>query len=635
MTALAAGWWLVGAATSGLASGNAPPPATTWVVAVPDGDRLRALVERLRDQGVAPRVLPKLRAIEIDGRHRARLLSAARADGAITYAEPSVDRRLLAEPADAVDPGTGRPFAWAQSAVGARAAIAAAGGGAPSSPVAVVDTGIDADHPDLLGRVADGRSIVGGDPRTDLVGHGTFVAGLVSAADGNGLGGFGVGGATPVIPIKVSDDEGVSSVDLAAGIVAAVDSGARVINVSIGGPRHSAIEEAALAYAQSRDVLVVAAAGNSGGGGSTLEYPAAALGGDAGGWSRGLSVAATTPAGTPATFSTRNRFVSIAAPGAGGGPCAHGVHSTLPSPSSLLWSGGSCSTIFTDQGAGRYGYGEGTSFASPLVAGAAALVRQVRPALRADQVADVLVRSASGTGWNQATGAGILDMPAAIALAGSYDTSAPILDLSVTEGVASAGVTASADDPVVGGNETAGGVTIELEFSRDGADFAPLGAGGSRLDGVYGVSADDPLWFRARACDRNRNCTERSGGPYTGTRVASAAQRRTPLRGSILSLGLRRCDGGARTCLRVGWKLAPSAGGRAGYTVFVTRAGSGRPLARVNGRASGGRRIVTNIRLRRNAGCGRLVVRIRLVRAGETHAARRPLATRRCGARLA
>jgi subtilisin family serine protease len=100
----------------------------------------------------------------------------------------------------------------------------------------VVDTGVDRDHPDLAGRVLGGYDVLGSGSVTDVVGHGTFIAGLVSAIDGNGAGGRGVAGATPIIPVRVSAGTAITSADLAAGIVAVADRGAGVVNLSIGGP---------------------------------------------------------------------------------------------------------------------------------------------------------------------------------------------------------------------------------------------------------------------------------------------------------------------------------------------------------------------------------------------------------------
>ena len=115
-----------------------------------------------------------------------------------------------AEPAEALDPATGRSYDWAYEAVHATEGIAGAGGGAANAPVAVVNTGVDIAHPELAGRLLPGHDVLGAGSVRDLVGHGTFVAGLVWAIDGNGIGGRGVAGATPVLPVRVSTGTGAS-----------------------------------------------------------------------------------------------------------------------------------------------------------------------------------------------------------------------------------------------------------------------------------------------------------------------------------------------------------------------------------------------------------------------------------------
>ena len=631
---------LAGAAhASGDPTPALPAGPVSWVVGADDSISAAGLAAALADAGASVERLTRLDALVMTGGSREAVADALAGQGGAEYVERQLPRGLHAEPGDAVDPATGRPFAWALGAVRAAEGLAAAGGGAPTSPVAVVDSGVDRAQPDLVGRVTEGRDILGAGSVDDLVGHGTFVAGLISAIDGNGVGGRGLAGATPIIPVRVTTGTGITSADLAAGIVAAVDSGARVVNVSIGGAGLATVERVALDYARRRDVLVVASAGNSALDGNPVEYPAAAVGGESGGWSAGLSVAATDPTGRPAAFSAHNANVSIAAPGAGLGGCGDGVYSTIPSGPASLWPGGPCAPIFAgDHGAGRYAYGQGTSFSAPLVAGAAALVRQVAPALRAEQVGDVLRRSADqtvGTGWNAYTGAGVLDVAGAVALAARYDTSAPALALAVEPRAGAVRVRASADDAVGAGKEPAGATVVGLEVSRDGSGWSPLVApAAAPVNSLVPASAARPLWLRATACDRNRNCTTRSSGPHTGAAGGARAHAAAAggLRGSIVRLAVSRlsCPSGRASCLRLALRAAPAAAGRARFSLEIRQPGSPRLLARASGSLKAGRLRALALAPRAPLACGRVVARLTVRARGRTHTSTRRAPVRRC-----
>ena len=111
--------------------------------------------------------------------------------------------------------------------------------------------------------------------------------------------------------------------------------------------------------------------------------------------------------------------------------CEYGVVSTLPSYTGTEWDivpPGQCRSVIVPQGAYRFAYGQGTSFAAPIVSGVAALAWQVEPRLASEQVAEVLIRSARqtrGRGWNPYTGAGVVDAAAATALARTFDVTSP------------------------------------------------------------------------------------------------------------------------------------------------------------------------------------------------------------------
>jgi subtilisin family serine protease len=224
--------------------------------------------------------------------------------------------------------------------------------------VAVVDTGVDASHPDLRGALVPGWNVVAGnaDP-TDDHGHGTAVAGVIAARSNNRAGGAGICWRCLVMPIKALDSTGSGDdTHIAAGIVWATDHGAQVINLSLGGPGASAPLTSAMSYASSKGVIVVAAAGN--GGVTTQFFPAADP--------HAVSVAATTVADQRFSWSNFGSWVRLAAPGCNLAPSR----------------------------GGGYGMFCGTSSATPLVSGLAALELSVQPTATAREAEDALARAA-------------------------------------------------------------------------------------------------------------------------------------------------------------------------------------------------------------------------------------------------
>lgn len=216
----------------------------------------------------------------------------------------------------------------------------AATGSAPGTVVAVLDTGLAATQPGLARAALPGVDLVDGDADPDDGnGHGTAVAARIGAACPS----------CRILPVRVLSSSGSAPWSrIAAGVVWAVDHGARVINISIAGPDGSAALRDSIAYASARDVLVVASAGNRGD--TAAQYPAA--------YDDVVGVAATAD-GKLADWSSRGSWVDVAAPGC----------STLP----ML--------------AGTSAWACGTSFAAPLAAGAAALARALDPAASAATIA--------------------------------------------------------------------------------------------------------------------------------------------------------------------------------------------------------------------------------------------------------
>ena len=291
--------------------------------------------------------------------------------------------------------------------------------------VAVLDSGIDSGHPELQNRIADGESFVSSSWETDTNGHGTFVAGEIAAALNNAVGIAGVGFPAQLLVAKIVRSDGTISPDAEAKAIRwAVDNGARVINMSFGGVRvpgdpasdtFSPLEAAAVRYAVSKGVLVVAAVGNSDNAPTEpwgyAGYPAALP--------HVLGVSAIGRDGSVPIFSNRDRrYNDIAAPG-------EDIFSTLPRALTLNTKPGCAPQGYSDCGPPEFRRGEGTSFSAPLVVGAAAVLFGVAPWARADQVANALTRSAADadpdtgcvrctTGRDALTGWGLLDVERAV-----------------------------------------------------------------------------------------------------------------------------------------------------------------------------------------------------------------------------
>ncbi|MFG2697216.1 type VII secretion-associated serine protease mycosin [Kitasatospora sp. NPDC048407] len=222
--------------------------------------------------------------------------------------------------------------------------------------VAVVDSGVSATHPDLVGQVVPGASFLGdgSDGRSDssAESHGTAVAGIIAASGGrDGTGMTGLAPAARILPVRVTAGEAVAPSLLARGITWAVDHGAQVINVSMTTPQPDALLHQAVQYAIQQDVVVVASAGNSGNTDNLPQYPAAYPG--------VVSVAGTERDGAPWAHGQSGRGIALAAP-------ATDILST------------------NDQDA--YVNADGTSYSTAYVSAAAALVRSRFPALSAGQV---------------------------------------------------------------------------------------------------------------------------------------------------------------------------------------------------------------------------------------------------------
>ncbi|MFK0152829.1 type VII secretion-associated serine protease mycosin [Streptomyces sp. NPDC090493] len=275
--------------------------------------------------------------------------------------------------------------------------------------VAVLDTGVEADHPDLAGNVLTAKDMIGfgaGPGDRDWARHGTAMAGII-AGHGHGVGnGDGVMGVAPeakILPVRVILEDGDSARAkarstrgnaLAEGIRWAADHGADVINLSLGDDSDSAhpepSEDEAIQYALKKDVVVVASAGNGGDKGDHISYPAAYPG--------VIAATAVDKFGTRAGFSTRRWYATVSAPG---------VDIVIADPDH------------------KYYEGWGTSAASAFVSGAVALIKAAHPGLTPAQIKKLLedtARDAPAGGRDDSRGFGMIDPAAAVKSAARLKT---------------------------------------------------------------------------------------------------------------------------------------------------------------------------------------------------------------------
>jgi subtilisin family serine protease len=305
--------------------------------------------------------------------------------------------------------------------------------------VAIIDTGVDATHPELDTRIvdtADFDDTPGHGPATvDEVGHGTHVASLACATADNAIGIAGAGFGCGLLIAKTDLAEN----SVARSILWAADRGAQAINMSFGtdgtSPASPVLTQA-IEYALARNVVLVAAAADE----DTTEQgdPANVLQPTGSGanleLNKGLSVTAAQANDQRAGFAGRGSQISLAAYGAFGSGGPPGLLGAFPAGETELEQGSfvpptsPCRCRTTFQGDSRYAYMQGTSMAAPVVTAVAALVRRLNPDLPAAEVVRLMkqsARRAPGAGWTDGLGWGILDAGEAMKTARRLDRRAP------------------------------------------------------------------------------------------------------------------------------------------------------------------------------------------------------------------
>jgi len=347
--------------------------------------------------------------------------------------------------------------------------------------LAVIDSGIDASHPEFSGRLARGYDFVDDDgtPQDDC-GHGTHVAGIAAATGNNRRGVAGIDWHSKVMPIRVIHNTGAScsgpTSGLASGIVYAVQHGAKVINLSVGlapGAFSQALEDA-VTYAYQQGVAVFAAAGNYGG--TSLLHPASAL--------YAMAVGSTNRNLTDkASFSNASNLAGqrmVVAPGVN-------IISTTPNHSFLYEEFGTTR---------NYGILSGTSMATPFVSGAATLMAALPAFDTPDKIYQAITATALDIGpvdgWDRNTGYGLLQIELAM---GFEDFTPPVVE----EPEVVYDYVTSVDCPAVSfeWDDASGGVPVPLTGADARAEItlsAPITYAGQSFSSIT-VSANGYVTF--------------------------------------------------------------------------------------------------------------------------------------------
>jgi thermitase len=330
---------------------------------------------RLGGKVFAKLLLPQTFLLKVPERQAERFVQIFSQNPLVEYAEPDYLATAL-EDYTPNDPYLNNE--WGLSKVKATQAWDLAKG-LDSIKIAILDTGIDKDHEDLSSKVDQWVNFSSSRSDDDLNGHGSIVAGVAAAATNNGLGIAGLGFNTKLLSVKVLGDNGSGYYSsIVNGIKWAADNGAKVINLSLGGPSQSSALAEAINYAWQKGVVLTCAVGNAGN--TSKTYPAY--------YTNCLAVAASDENDQRASFSSYGTWVDVVAPG-------NNIFSTFTNHQNKISKNKS------------YGYASGTSFSTPFVSGLAALIFGADPTLGANQVRSLIEDNAdkiTGTGTYWAKG---------------------------------------------------------------------------------------------------------------------------------------------------------------------------------------------------------------------------------------
>ena len=309
--------------------------------------------------------------------------------------------------------------------------------------IAILDTGVDAGHPDLASKLVPGWNTNDNNSDTsDIFGHGTEVAGTASALSNNTTGVASIAWGCQIMPIRVCDYLGYACYStISDGLIWAADHGARVANISYAVTTSLSVSSAAQ-YFRSRGGVIVVSAGNNGTLDTSADNPDV------------LTVSATTSTDSLASWSNRGYNIDLAAPGV---------------------------SIMTTTRGGGYGWATGTSFSAPIVAGVAALVISANPSLTSDQIQAIVKQSSDdlGTpGWDTNFGWGRVNAANAVGLA--FNPPAPL----PTPPPPPSGPTVAVASPSAG-STVSGNVTVTVSVTSPN----PINKVDLYVDGVFKSSA--------------------------------------------------------------------------------------------------------------------------------------------------
>ncbi len=366
----------------------------------------------------------------------------------------------------------------------------------PGKPLTVIDTGLDLTHPEFASR-PNTKALNQQSTNGTAEEHGTAVA-SVAAAPTNTIGLVGV---YPQAVLQMWDASpsgtGITAGDVIQGLGAAIRTGPGVVNLSLGSQVRNPLLDAMVAVTFASGTLIVAAAGNSRTNGSPLEYPASLP--------HVLTVGAIDSSSQPALFSSGSPYLDLAAPG---------VAIPVAVPLTSVPSG--------------YNTFSGTSFASPMVAGATAWVWTVRPTLDVTQLLGVMRASAqdiSSPGFDPFSGFGRLDIPTALTVAApARDPQEPNEDVTY---VKPSGLLHRATAPLTASGKASGAVDARLEFAEDPRDVYRVWIPGRRTAFVAlkpsGGDVDLAVW-----------------GPRTVSVLEAGSARKRDFRGISERLGTKK-----------------------------------------------------------------------------------------------